>query len=67
MKPDQSSVDNIRLFLSSIQDAEYRSLLENHLNDILVIGADQDADRNHRKAFFQAVQDLVEKRLRSER
>jgi hypothetical protein len=62
MRPDQSSMDNIQLFLNTIQDVELKSLLENHLGNILAIGVDQDSNRAHRNAFLQAVYDLIEKR-----
>jgi hypothetical protein len=63
MQPDQSSVDNIRLFLNTIQDVEIKPILENHLSDILAIGADQDANRAHRNALFQAVLHLIEQHV----
>lgn len=67
MKPDKSSIDNIRLFLNTIQDADIKLLLENHLPNILAIGATQDSSRAHRDAFFQAVQDLIEQRAKANR
>ena len=67
MQPDQSSADNISLFLDGIQDPVLKSLLENHLSDILAIGAEQDADRSHRNAFFQAIQVLIEQRAGEKR
>lgn len=62
MQPDKSSRENIELFLATIEDAEIRSLIESHLEDILAVGAEQDIT-SHRDTFFQAIQQLIEQRL----
>lgn len=64
MQPDKSSRENIQLFLATIEDVEIRDLIEAHLEDILAVGAaDQDTNRDHRNAVFQAIQQLIEQRL----
>jgi hypothetical protein len=62
LKPEKNSKDNILLFLETIEDEELRELIKLHLENILEIGANQDADRALRNEFFDAISQLVNKR-----
>ena len=60
LQPEQTSRENIQLFFESIEDEGLRRLLEENLEQILEIGA----GRGNRAAFFVAVSNLIEEKLR---
>lgn len=62
LKPEKSSNENILLFLETVEDEELRELIKNNIENILAVGADEDADRSHRTSFFDAISRLIEKR-----
>jgi hypothetical protein len=62
LQPEQTSRENIQLFFESIEDEGLRRLLEENLEQILEIGA----GRGNREAFFVAVSNLIEEKLRGE-
>ncbi len=60
LKPDKNSRENILLFLDTIEDEDLRQLLIDNIEHILLVGAEQDQNRNHRTTFFQAIEQLIE-------
>lgn len=62
LRPEKSSRENIFLFLETIEDEELRKLIKSNIENILAVGADEDADRSHRTSFFDAISSLIEKR-----
>jgi hypothetical protein len=62
LKPEKSSNENILLFLETVEDEELRELIINNIENILAVGADEDADRSLRTSFFDAISRLIEKR-----
>jgi hypothetical protein len=66
LKPDKNNRENILLFLETIDDTDLRQLMIDNLEHILGVGAYQDKNKNHRMAFFQAIDQLIETKLSKE-
>jgi hypothetical protein len=66
LRPDKNSQENILLFINTIEDTELRQLVLDNLAHILAVGAEQDQNRDHRTAFFQAIERLIEARSAAE-
>lgn len=62
LKPEKGSKENILLFLETFEDEELRELIKDNIENILAVGADEDADRTRRTSFFDAIGQLIEKR-----
>ena len=62
MQPDKSSRENIALFLETIGDEEIRHLIQNHLDEILSVGAETQ-NQDQRQVFMRAVKTLIENRV----
>lgn len=59
LQPENTSRENIHLFLDSIEDKDLRLLIQENLDLILAIGA----ERGNRETFFIAVSKLIEERI----
>jgi len=63
LKPEKNSTENIFIFLETIEDEELRELIRNNLDAILAVGSNQDSERSGRNTFFEAISNLIGKRV----
>ena len=66
LQPDNNSGKNLANFLGTVADKDLRSLLEDHLRDILVVGQPGSGKKSqpHRDGFFDAVEALIKARVK---
>ena len=65
LQPDNSSRENLEVFLDTIQDEEIRNLLKQHLEGILEVGriGSGRESQAQRDSFFADVEALIATRL----
>jgi hypothetical protein len=65
-KLDNSSRENLKNFINSIDDNEIRDLLQNQLDHIIAVGRLDDKNpkrEDHKEAFFRAVEQLIKEEV----